>query len=56
MKLQVHKGTKEIGGSCVEVWTENTRILLDFGMLLVDKDGKEFYFGKNKTADNIRKI
>jgi ribonuclease J len=49
MKFKIHRGTKEIGGSCVEVWTENTRILLDFGMPLVEKDGKEFDFGKYKT-------
>ena len=46
MYFKIHRGTKEIGGSCVEVWTENTRILLDFGMPLVEKDGKEFIFNK----------
>ncbi len=49
MKFKIHRGAKEIGGSCVEVWTYNTRILLDFGMPLVEKDGKEFDFGKYKT-------
>lgn len=47
--FKIHRGTKEIGGSCVEVWTENTRILLDFGMPLVEKDGKAFDFDKYKT-------
>lgn len=51
MNFQIHRGTKEIGGSCVEVWTEHTRILLDFGMPLVEKDGKEFDFGKYKTSN-----
>lgn len=50
MKFKIHRGTKEIGGSCVEVWTENTKILLDFGMPLVEKNGKEFDFGKYKTS------
>ena len=50
LSFKIHRGTKEIGGSCVEVWTENTRILLDFGMPLVEKDGKEFDFGKYKTS------
>jgi ribonuclease J len=50
MKFKIHRGTKEIGGSCIEVWTDNTRILLDFGMPLVEKDGKEFDFGKYKTS------
>ena len=49
MNFKIHRGTKEIGGSCVEVWTENTRILLDFGMPLVEKDGTSFDFGKYKT-------
>jgi len=42
VKLRIHRGTREIGGSCVEVWTCNTRILIDFGMPLVDRDGSEF--------------
>jgi len=50
MKFKIHRGTKEIGGSCVEVWTENTKILLDFGMPLVEKNGKEFDFNKYKTS------
>lgn len=49
LSFKIHRGTKEIGGSCVEVWTESTRILLDFGMPLVEKDGKEFDFAKYKT-------
>jgi ribonuclease J len=42
MKLIIHRGTREIGGTCVEVITENTRILLDFGMPLGDGQGGEF--------------
>jgi ribonuclease J len=49
MKFKIHRGTKEIGGSCVEVWTANTRILLDFGMPLVNRDGSEFDFSKYKN-------
>ena len=49
LSFKIHRGTKEIGGSCVEVWTKNTRILLDFGMPLVEKNGKEFDFGKYKS-------
>ena len=52
MKFKIHRGTKEIGGSCVEVWTENTKILLDFGMPLVEKDGKEFNFDKYKSLNS----
>ena len=49
LSFKIHRGTKEIGGSCVEVWTESTRILLDFGMPIVEKDGKEFDFVKYKN-------
>jgi len=48
MKFKIHRGTQEIGGSCVEVWTESARILLDFGMPLVEGDGEEFNFNKYK--------
>ena len=33
MNLTIHRGTHEIGGSCVEVESGKTRILLDFGMI-----------------------
>ena len=33
-KLVIHKGTNEIGGSCVELQTENTTILIDYGSVL----------------------
>jgi len=42
MKFKIHRGTKEIGGSCVEIWTESTRIVVDFGMPLVNPDKTQF--------------
>ena len=51
MKFKIHRGTKEIGGSCVEICTENTRILLDFGMPLVERNGQEFDFNKYKGLE-----
>jgi len=35
MELIIHRGTQEIGGSCVELKTNTTRILIDFGLPLV---------------------
>ena len=52
MKFKIHRGSNEIGGSCVEVWTENTRILLDFGMPLIEKDGKDFNFNRYKELSS----
>jgi ribonuclease J len=49
MHFKIHRGTQEIGGSCVEIWTDTTRILVDFGMPLVERDGSEFDFDKYKN-------
>src|SRR5262249_14114782 len=42
MKLTIHRGTQEIGGSCVEVATATTRIILDVGLPLVDANREPF--------------
>jgi len=42
MRFQIHRGTREIGGSCVEIWTESTRLVVDFGMPLVNPDKTQF--------------
>jgi len=51
MIFKIHRGTKEIGGSCVEVWTSNTRIILDMGMPLVDEKRQQFNFSKFEKLD-----
>ncbi|MFH1621624.1 MAG: MBL fold metallo-hydrolase [Candidatus Omnitrophota bacterium] len=42
MQLIIHRGTHQIGGSCVELQADDTRILLDFGMPLQDSSGSDF--------------
>ena len=42
MNFKIHRGTKEIGGSCVEIWTTETRIVVDFGIPLVNADKSPF--------------
>jgi ribonuclease J len=49
MNLKIHRGTNEIGGSCVELLTDNTRIIVDLGMPLVEHDNTEFNFSNYKT-------
>lgn len=58
MKLTIHRGTHEIGGSCVELSSGNTRILIDFGMPLVDTFGERFdsKILKNKTIDELKAL
>ncbi len=45
MNLTIHRGTHEIGGSCVELATKNTRVLIDIGLPLVDEEGQSFNLG-----------
>ena len=34
MQLKIHRGSREIGGSCVELTSENSRIIIDTGLPL----------------------
>jgi ribonuclease J len=36
MKIIIHRGSKQIGGSCLEVATDSTRLILDVGLPLDD--------------------
>ncbi|MBI5318865.1 MBL fold metallo-hydrolase [Bradyrhizobium sp.] len=38
MRLRIHRGTREIGGTCVELECEGARILLDLGLPLNEPD------------------
>lgn len=42
MILTVFRGTREIGGSCVQVRTNSTRVVLDFGLPLLTPEGNPF--------------
>ena len=55
MNLIIHRGTKEIGGSCVELLTAKTRILIDFGMPLVD-EGRRLTLMVDVFYDNRVKL
>ena len=58
MKIIIHRGTQEIGGSCVELATGKSRILVDFGMPLVN-DKKEPFDSKilvHKSLDELKKL
>jgi ribonuclease J len=40
--LTIHRGTREIGGTCIELVQGNFRIILDIGIPLVTADGSRF--------------
>jgi len=42
MKLTIHRGSKEIGGTCVELQSDRSRILIDLGLPLVDENMERF--------------
>lgn len=42
MQLVIHRGSEEIGGTCVELRSGNSRIILDVGLPLVNPDGSDF--------------
>lgn len=44
MNLIIHRGTHEIGGSCVELETKDSRIVIDIGLPLVNERGEQFDF------------
>ncbi len=41
MKLTVHRGTREIGGTCIEIRSAKTRIILDYGLPLDEEFGRK---------------
>jgi ribonuclease J len=41
MQLIIHRGTQEIGGSCIELASNESRIILDIGLPLFDKDRQQ---------------
>ena len=56
MKLIIHRGTHEIGGSCVELSSGKTRILLDFGMPLVDGDRDTRFDEKAMEGKTVKEL
>jgi len=53
MKLTIHRGTHEIGGSCLELSSNSglTRLVIDVGLPLVNIDGSPFDWNKYKTLN-----
>jgi len=58
MNFKIHRGTNEIGGTCVEVWTDETRVIVDMGTPLVNADGTPFdeKLMENKSREELIKM
>lgn len=50
MNLTIHRDSKEIGGSCIEFISGDSRILLDFGMPIVDSERNPFNLNNFKKS------
>lgn len=48
MRITIHRGTHEIGGNCVEIATDRSRIILDVGMPLFKSAGEPYDTGALK--------
>jgi ribonuclease J len=57
VRLTIHRGTHEIGGSCIELSSDSTgtRLILDLGMPLVQSDGTQFEWSEHK-GKNIQHL
>ncbi|MBV5317186.1 MAG: MBL fold metallo-hydrolase [Desulfobulbaceae bacterium] len=57
MILTIHRGSKQIGGSCVELRSDSgARILLDVGMPLAQPDGSDWPRGTmTRPSDELRR-
>lgn len=53
MKLTIHRGTHEIGGSCLELTSSSgqTRLVIDIGLPLVNIDGSPFEWNKYESLN-----
>ena len=50
MQITIHRGSHEVGGTCVEVSSGNSRIILDIGMPLFGADRKALNSSKLQRA------
>jgi len=48
VNLTIHRGSKEIGGTCIELQSKDSKILIDFGLPLIAENKEPFYSRKIK--------
>lgn len=58
MQITIHRGTHEIGGNCIEIATDRTRIILDIGMPLFNEDREPHDSAqlRRHSAEELRRI
>ncbi len=53
MNLTIHRGTHEIGGTCIELKSDGFRLMLDFGMPLVSEDSGDFIMPRDREVHQL---
>ncbi|WLD13540.1 MBL fold metallo-hydrolase [Planctellipticum variicoloris] len=58
MQVTIHRGTHEIGGNCIEIATDRTRIILDIGMPLFNEDREPHDSAqlRRHSAEELRRV
>lgn len=56
MNIVIHRGTKEIGGTCVELKTNNTRIIVDLGIPLVSARKDQPFDSKVLEGKSVKQL
>ncbi|MCX7422616.1 MAG: MBL fold metallo-hydrolase [Planctomycetia bacterium] len=58
MRITIHRGTHEIGGNCIEVATDKSRIILDVGMPLFNEDREphDSTTLRRQSSEELRKM
>jgi ribonuclease J len=54
MQLTIHRGTHEIGGTCIELVSGRSRLILDLGLPLVNESGD--HFSLNPDDNSVEKL
>ncbi len=56
MEITIHRGSKEVGGNCIEVRSRETRIILDIGMPLFDEDRQalDTFTLRRKSTEDLK--
>lgn len=55
MKVRIHRGTQQIGGTCIELASGNERIVLDFGLPL-DGDADDATIVPQITGNDLKAV
>ncbi len=58
MQITVHRGSREVGGNCIEVRSGETRIILDIGMPLFDADRQTLntFALRRQSTEQLREL